>query len=71
MAFSPDGLIVAAGRSDGVIELWDAVAGTSLVTLSGHDPSGPVWGITFSPDGTLLASAGDDGTIRLWGLPAE
>ncbi|MDX1992893.1 MAG: hypothetical protein SF029_10905 [bacterium] len=67
LAFSRDGLILAAAGADeqtGGVWLWDAVTGSAL----GFLPHFAARGVTFSPDGTLLASVGGD-QVRLWGLP--
>jgi WD40 repeat protein len=77
LAISPDGKILAAGSSNGwiqllnpvtgkTIQLWDPVAGKAGVfpRLPGH--AGPVLSVAFSPDGKTLASGGSDGKIKLW-----
>lgn len=64
VAWSPDGLTIAAGESRGLVELWDARSGQLLRTLEDH--ARDVNTVAWSPDGQLLASGSDDGTIRLW-----
>jgi WD40 repeat protein len=65
VALRPDGQVLAAAGSDGVIRLWNtADASGPTATRPGHD--GAVLVLAFSPDGALLASSGDDGMIRLW-----
>ena len=61
MAFSPDGVTLAAGWR-GSIRLWDVVAGTSLETL---DNETGTTSVAFSPDGATLA-VGSRGVIKLW-----
>ncbi|MGC9526388.1 MAG: protein kinase domain-containing protein [Limnospira sp.] len=66
IAVSPDGQIVASGKTDGDIELVDLKTGHRLNTLAGHHK--PVGAIAIAPGGRLLASAGGDQTIRVWDL---
>jgi hypothetical protein len=69
VAFSPDGSVLAAGRTFDSLQLWRTANGELLGELQGH--TGAVRGLNFSPDGSLLASGSADGTIRLWGLPPD
>jgi WD40 repeat protein len=64
IAFSPDGLIIAAGSENGMIVLWNAESGGLFRTIRGH--SGYINSIAFSPIGRTLASASDDCTVKLW-----
>lgn len=65
ICFSPNGQVVAAGDSDGLIKLSN-LDGAWLQTL--QQPSS-VTCVRFSPiNNYLLASAGVDGVIRLWRL---
>ncbi|TDL19737.1 WD40 repeat-like protein [Rickenella mellea] len=57
-------MCIASGSFDNTIELWDAVSGAHLNTLSGHSNS--VQSVVFSPDGFRLASGSDDESIQLW-----
>ena len=54
LAFSPDGAFLA-GVVDGVVRLWDPVAGSAAMVLEGH--TSYVYLLDYSPDGTLLASS--------------
>ncbi|KAL3319982.1 hypothetical protein Ciccas_001340 [Cichlidogyrus casuarinus] len=58
--------LLASGGRDRVVKLWDAVQGTCLFTLSGHDNW--VRQVVFHPQGKLLFSASDDKTVRVWDL---
>lgn len=64
VAFSPNGKVLAAGREDGLIKLWDWQAQRELKTLRGA--SDWIRSVAFSPDGATLAAGGDDKTVRLW-----
>jgi WD40 repeat protein len=72
LAFGPHGRLLAAGRDDGVLVLWDPAAGKPVRALGGHP--GRVHALAFSPNGRWLASCGEDHVVRLWetftGLPA-
>ena len=65
LAFSPDGRVLFAGCSDGLVRRWRADDGRERPALEGHN--GVVFGLAFSPDGSTLATAGmGDKTVRLW-----
>lgn len=65
LAFSPDGLVLAAVSTiNDRVWLWGVRDGRLLNYLRG----GGKGSVGFSPDGTLLL-AGAEGTIMLWGVP--
>lgn len=67
VALSPDGRRCVAGNHEGVIRLWDVVAGKELRPLQG--PDGPTRDLAFSPaDDKSLATVGTDGVLRVWDL---
>ena len=64
--FSPSGMHVAAGHSDGAIRIWDLLAGQLVHKLTGHQ----LWVacVAFMPDGAGLVTGGGDGAMRYWDL---
>ena len=68
IAFSPDGEVMAAGQSDGSIQLWDLKANVRQTTFAGC--RGPVFSVYFTPDGKNLIGAGVGGPVRIWHLPS-
>jgi hypothetical protein len=69
LAFSADGQLLAAGRRDGVVEVWDVDRGKVRFRLKGHE--GAVGGLAFAPQGNLLATGGADRLVRLWTFRGE
>ncbi|MFI6504419.1 WD40 repeat domain-containing protein [Nonomuraea typhae] len=73
LAFSTDGLTLAAACQQAVVQLWNTKDQTSSVlvkTLPTTDKPGKrsTNAIAFSPDGVTLATANADGTLKLWRL---
>jgi WD40 repeat protein len=71
IAFSPDGLLLAAPCDDGRITLWDVTTGQVRTVLEGHKL--PTTAVAFAPDGKRLATAAGDyhkrnvnGEVKLW-----
>lgn len=71
LAWSPDGLRLAASSEDELARVWTLASDEGPVELSGH--AYPVTGIAWSPDGQTIATvAGDDtrltkpGEFKLW-----
>jgi WD40 repeat protein len=64
LAWSADGVRLAAAGGDGAVTVWDVVSGKEVVALYG--PRVPVSSVAWSPDDRRLASTGGDGTLNLW-----
>jgi serine/threonine protein kinase/WD40 repeat protein len=64
LAWNHDGTLLATGRQDGMIQVWDVTTGRLLAHMEGHENR--VTTLAFAHQGDLLASAGWDSTLRLW-----
>lgn len=64
LAWNHDGTLLATGRTDGMIQVWDVQSGRLVTRMEGHE--GRVTTLAFSHQGDLLASASWDTTLRLW-----
>src|SRR5262249_26395424 len=60
LAFSHDGMRLAAALNDGSVRVWALAGGVWIEVLSGLMPAGPEspTGLAFSSDGKALAIAG-------------
>jgi WD40 repeat protein len=64
VTFGSDGKLLALGRWDQTMKLWDVGTGQARATFKGH--ASPVISTSLSSDGKWLASGNLDGTITLW-----
>ncbi len=61
---SPDGTILAVGKSDGTVQLWNTHTGENKATFKKHKKY--ISALAFSTDGRLLAAGDAQQTIHLW-----
>jgi WD40 repeat protein len=64
VTWSPDGLRLATGRSDGTVKLWEIASGRELLTLKGS--RSPVQSVSWSRDGLRLATGSVNGDVQVW-----
>jgi pre-mRNA-processing factor 19 len=65
--FHPDGLILAVGRPDGRIHVWDLKTQACAAYLEAH--AGPITCVAFSENGYYMASSSEsESCVRLWDL---
>ena len=66
VAWSPDGRLIASGDTAGIINVWDAISGDTIITYRGHSRFARC--LAWSPDSHYIASGGDygDNTAQVW-----
>ncbi|XP_051779107.1 telomerase protein component 1 isoform X1 [Erpetoichthys calabaricus] len=68
VSFHPNGQLIALGRWDRSIGIWDWLSRETFTTLVGHGSS--VRTLAFAPSGDFLVSGDMDGEIRFWSVPS-
>jgi len=71
VAFSPDGLLLAAavnagGRRGNAVQIWDLASGQLVQDMREHTQQ--INDLAFSPDGNRIASVSNDNTLRIWNV---
>ncbi|QDU92681.1 SHD1 domain-containing protein [Lignipirellula cremea] len=66
VAFSPNGALLAAGKMDSRLMLFDIDKNKLLITLEKLDQLGQVKRLAFTPDGKKLLAGGSSGRILVW-----
>ena len=66
LAFAPHGKMIAVGRVDESVELWEIASQKLIAKFS--TAQGRVDSLAFSPDGRWIATGGSNSTVLLWRL---
>ena len=66
LAWSPDGLVLAAAAVGGPITLCDGMTGRIRHVLPGHGFG--TTALSWKPQSGILASSGQDGKVKLWNV---
>jgi len=67
VVYSPDGLFLASGSTDGTMRIWDTRTGEQTMPPLLSD-CGYVLCVAFAPDGTTVASGTQSGAVCMWRL---
>jgi WD40 repeat protein len=66
VAFSPDSHLIAAGFSDGTIQVWDAATGARQCMLTGHGDA--VMSVAVSHNHQFVVSGSIHHLVRIWNI---
>ena len=65
LALNSDGTLLAVGKSNGMVGIWDVRAGEAIKHFLHDLLGGPVRAVAFSADDRLLATAGADRHLKV------
>lgn len=68
LAFSPDGRLLAVGKMDEMLVMFDVNAQARVSLHPGLQGLGQVTAVAFTPDGTKLLTGGHRGRIQIWNV---
>jgi len=71
LAFSPDGRLLAAGKMDRALMVFDVDKSTRTAFLEGLEGLEQVTCVTFTPDGRKLLAGGYRGRIQIWDVSPD
>ena len=77
VALDPEGKRLVTATRGGAIQLWDAMTGDKLITLSEgsgdwpEDDSRSANSVAFSPDGKYIVSGGAGNNLRIWDIASR
>ncbi|KAF9899234.1 hypothetical protein EC991_009275, partial [Linnemannia zychae] len=69
-AYSPDGLMLAIGRANGTLSVYDTTTWIERYQYS-EDTRAQITYVAFSPNNQKLVIATNGGTLRLWDTPSS
>lgn len=71
LAFSPDGRLLAVGKTDRAVMVFDVEKQQRVAFVEKLEGLGQVTAACFSPDGRYLLTGGYTGRIQLWEVAAD
>jgi Tol biopolymer transport system component len=66
VAWSPNGMRLVMGTSNGQVQAWDANTGLHVSDFRASDLSERIEDVTWLPDGKSIAAGGDDAIVWIW-----
>ena len=71
LAFSPDGALLAVGKMDRAVMVFDVDKSTRVAFLDDLEHLDQVTCVAFTPDGKKLLAGGSTGCIQIWNVGAD